>query len=91
MDRLALLPAVIIVTFIIELLTSVTMIATMVLIIIIRIRTIKLGRVVTATEREIVAITAVIMIVVLIVLVKAILFNLILVKRMKVVKYCSQH
>ena len=57
MDRLAFLAAVIIVTFIIQLLTSVTMIARMVLIIIIRIRTIKLGRViVTATEIEIVAI-----------------------------------
>ena len=51
MDILALFLAGIIVTFIIQLLTSVTMIATVVVIIIISIRTIILGRViVTATE-----------------------------------------
>ena len=81
MDVLSLLLAVIIVTFIIQLLTSVTTIATMVLIIVIRIRTIIQGRViVTAAEIEIVVTITVIMIVLLIVLIKAIVLNLILVK-----------
>ena len=85
MDILALLLAVIVVTFIIQLFTNVVMITTMVLIKIISRRTIRLGRdIVTATEVERV-VTAMIMIVVLIVLVKAIVLNLILVKRMKVV------
>ena len=57
MDILALLLGLLRVTFIIQLLLSVTMIATMVLIIITRIRTIILGRVkVTATVIEIVVV-----------------------------------
>ena len=86
LDTQALPLAVIIVTFIVQLAKNVTMIATMVIIIKIRKRTIKLVRViVTATVKEIVAIMTMIMIVILIVLVAAIVSNLILVQGMRVV------
>ena len=86
MDILALPLAVLIVTFIVQLGITVTLIATMVLIIIIRIRTVKLVRViVTATVIDIVVVLTMIMIAILTVLVTEIVLNLILVKRMKVV------
>ena len=86
MDILALPLAVIIVTFIVQIVIHVTMIATMVRIIIIRKRTIKLVRlIVTATVVEIVAIMTVLMIVVLIVPVAVMILTLILVERMEVV------
>ena len=86
MDILALPLAVIIVTFIAQLVINVTMIATIVLIIIIRIRKVKLVRViVTATITEIVVIVTMIMVVILIVLVAVLALNLILVRGMKVV------
>ena len=86
MDILALPLAVVMVTFIIQLVMYVTMTARMVLITMIRIRTVKLVRVViTPTVIQIVVIMTVIMIVILIVLVTVIGLNLMLVKRMKIV------
>ena len=83
MDILALPLAV---TFVVQLVINMTMIATIVLIIIIRIRTVKLVSViVTARVVEMLVVMTMIMIVILIILVAAIVLNLILVTRMKVV------